>query len=71
MLPQAADQLANAEAVARAGAGLALGPDDVSADSVREAAERLLADPGYAARAGDDPRGDRGDARRGPVVGEL
>lgn len=49
VLPQAADQPANAAAVQRAGAGLALSP--VTADAVREAAQRLLADPGYAARA--------------------
>ena len=51
VLPQAADQFGNAQAVVRAGAGLALTPDDVSADRVREAAQHLLADPGYAARA--------------------
>jgi UDP:flavonoid glycosyltransferase YjiC (YdhE family) len=51
VLPQAADQFANAKAVVRAGAGLALTPDAVSADRVREAAQHLLADPGYAARA--------------------
>ena len=51
VLPQAADQFANAKAVVRAGAGLALGPDAASADHVREAAQHLLADPGYAARA--------------------
>ena len=49
VLPQAADQPANAAAVQRAGAGLALAT--VTADAVRRAARRLLADPGYAARA--------------------
>jgi UDP:flavonoid glycosyltransferase YjiC (YdhE family) len=49
VLPQAADQPANAAAVERAGAGLAL--STVTADAVREAARRLLADPGYTARA--------------------
>jgi len=49
VLPQAADQPANAAAVARAGAGLAL--PTVTAEGVRAAAERLLADPVYAVRA--------------------
>jgi UDP:flavonoid glycosyltransferase YjiC (YdhE family) len=53
VLPQAADQPANAAAVERAGAGLALGPDTMTAERVRAAAERLLAEPGFAARAGE------------------
>jgi len=53
VLPQAADQPANALAVERAGAGLALGPDAVTAERVRDAAERLLAEPGFAARAAE------------------
>jgi UDP:flavonoid glycosyltransferase YjiC (YdhE family) len=49
VLPQAADQPANAAAVQRAGAGLAL--TAVTADGVRDAARRLLAEPGFAVRA--------------------
>jgi UDP:flavonoid glycosyltransferase YjiC (YdhE family) len=53
VLPQAADQPANAVAVERAGAGLALAPDVMTAERVRNAAERLLAEPGFAARAAE------------------
>ncbi len=49
VLPQGADQPANAAAVQRAGAGLAL--DVVTAEGVRAAAKALLVDPGHAARA--------------------
>jgi UDP:flavonoid glycosyltransferase YjiC (YdhE family) len=49
VLPQGADQPANAAAVQRAGAGLAL--ETVTAERVGAAAQQLLADPGYAARA--------------------
>ena len=49
VLPQAADQPANAQAVQRAGAGLAL--ETVTAERVRAAAQELLADPGFAANA--------------------
>jgi len=41
-LPQAADQFLNAAAVARAGAGLAIRPDEVDAASVGDATRRLL-----------------------------
>ena len=51
VLPQAADQFANAEAVERAGVGLALGPDAVTAERVADAARRLLDDPAFAVRA--------------------
>ena len=51
MLPQGADQFANAEAVERAGAGIALEPGAVTVEGVRAAAARLLAEPGFAARA--------------------
>jgi UDP:flavonoid glycosyltransferase YjiC (YdhE family) len=51
VLPQGADQFANADGVERAGAGSALQPGSVTADAVREAAERLLSDPGFAERA--------------------
>jgi UDP:flavonoid glycosyltransferase YjiC (YdhE family) len=46
-LPHAADQFRNAEGGVRAGAALALGPDDVTAASIRTAAERLLAEPAF------------------------
>jgi UDP:flavonoid glycosyltransferase YjiC (YdhE family) len=49
VLPQAADQPANAQAVERAGAGLAL--ETVTAERVRAAAQELLADAGFAANA--------------------
>jgi UDP:flavonoid glycosyltransferase YjiC (YdhE family) len=39
--------------VERAGVGLALWPDTMTAERVRAAAERLLAEPGFAARAGE------------------
>ncbi|PWR08685.1 glycosyl transferase [Micromonospora acroterricola] len=42
MLPQGADQFANAEAVSSAGAALRLLPDQVDADAVAEHARRLL-----------------------------
>ena len=51
-LPQAADQFRNAEGGVRAGAALALGPPEVSADAVLAAGERLLADPELRAAAG-------------------
>ncbi|QIG43001.1 glycosyltransferase family 1 protein [Nocardioides anomalus] len=43
-VPQGADQFRNAEGGVRAGAALVLGPGAVSADAVRVAVERLLAD---------------------------
>jgi UDP:flavonoid glycosyltransferase YjiC (YdhE family) len=42
-LPQGADQLANADAVAAAGAGLQLARDEVSADAIEDRARVLLA----------------------------
>jgi UDP:flavonoid glycosyltransferase YjiC (YdhE family) len=51
VLPQAADQPANAEAVRRAGAGLVLHDGQVSADSVRGAAVQLLDRPRHRAAA--------------------
>lgn len=50
-VPQAADQFFNAAAGTRAGAGLALQPDEVDATAVREAVQRLLSDPAFAAAA--------------------
>lgn len=51
VLPQGADQFMNAEACRRAGAGLVLMPGEVTAQSVRGAAERLLADPSFTGQA--------------------
>lgn len=51
VLPQGADQFTNAEVVQRAGVGLALGLDAATAERVRDAALRLLADPGFTAQA--------------------
>jgi UDP:flavonoid glycosyltransferase YjiC (YdhE family) len=41
-LPQAADQFRNAESCSRSGAGLALGPGEVTVEAVRDAVGRLL-----------------------------
>ncbi|WP_410671599.1 glycosyltransferase [Amycolatopsis sp. cmx-4-68] len=46
VLPQGADQFANAEALCATGAALRLLPDDVSAEAVAEGARKLLAGPG-------------------------
>lgn len=50
-LPQAADQFLNAAAVARAGAGLAIAPEQVDAASVADASRRLLGDERFAVGA--------------------
>ena len=50
-LPQAADQFLNAAAVARAGAGLAIAPEQVNAAGVRDAIRRLLDDSVFRAQA--------------------
>ena len=49
--PQAADQFYNAAACARSGAGLVLGPGQVSVESTRAAVEQLLADPCFRSAA--------------------
>ncbi|MFK3983376.1 glycosyltransferase [Micromonospora sp. NPDC050397] len=46
LLPQGADQFANAEAVRAAGAGLRLLPDELSADAVADHVRTLLPRPG-------------------------
>jgi UDP:flavonoid glycosyltransferase YjiC (YdhE family) len=51
LLPQAADQFLNAAAAARAGAGIAIPPDAVTAASVRRELERLLGDPAFRSAA--------------------
>jgi UDP:flavonoid glycosyltransferase YjiC (YdhE family) len=50
-LPQAADQFLNAAAVARAGAGLAIPPEEVDAASVGDATRRLLDDDSFGVQA--------------------
>jgi UDP:flavonoid glycosyltransferase YjiC (YdhE family) len=42
VLPQAADQFRNAEGLVRAGAGLALHPDDATAEAIADAARAVL-----------------------------
>jgi UDP:flavonoid glycosyltransferase YjiC (YdhE family) len=46
-VPHAADQFENAAAASAAGAARVVLPDDLSQDTVREAAEALLEDPSY------------------------
>jgi calicheamicin 3'-O-methyl-rhamnosyltransferase len=46
-LPQAADQFLNAAAVARAGAGLVIPPEEVDAAGVGDAIRRLLDDSSF------------------------
>ena len=50
-VPQAADQFFNAAAGVQSGAGLALQPDDVTVQTVREATRRLLSDPAFGSAA--------------------
>jgi UDP:flavonoid glycosyltransferase YjiC (YdhE family) len=51
-LPRGADQFANAEQVPRTGAGITLLPGQVSVESIRDAARRVLDEASYAAAAG-------------------
>lgn len=46
-LPQGADQFLNAAAIASAGAGISLVPDDVSAEAVQDAVGRLLSEDSF------------------------
>jgi MGT family glycosyltransferase len=46
-VPHAADQFENATAVAAAGAGRTVMPDDLTEDAIREAAVALLEEPSY------------------------
>ena len=55
-LPRGADQFANAEQVARTGAGIALLPDQVSVESIRDATRRVLDEGSYAAVAHSSDR---------------
>jgi UDP:flavonoid glycosyltransferase YjiC (YdhE family) len=50
-LPRGADQFANAEQVARTGAGITLLPSEVSVESVRDATNRVVDEASYAAAA--------------------
>jgi UDP:flavonoid glycosyltransferase YjiC (YdhE family) len=47
VLPQGADQYANAEAVVAAGAGRSLGRDQTTIAAIRDSVRALLRDPGY------------------------
>ncbi|MFE0171791.1 macrolide family glycosyltransferase [Streptomyces sp. NPDC059002] len=51
-VPQMAEQRANADRVVELGAGVLLHRDEVSAKSLRAAADAVLGDPGFAQRAG-------------------
>jgi UDP:flavonoid glycosyltransferase YjiC (YdhE family) len=51
VLPQGADQFANADAAVRAGTARTLGPADMTTEAITRSATRLLADPTYAAAA--------------------
>jgi UDP:flavonoid glycosyltransferase YjiC (YdhE family) len=46
-VPQGADQFINTELLARAGAGIGLKPDEVTSDSIKSAATRLLNEPSF------------------------
>jgi UDP:flavonoid glycosyltransferase YjiC (YdhE family) len=50
-LPRGADQFANAEQVARLGAGITLLPDQVSVESIRNATRRVLDETSYSIAA--------------------
>ena len=52
-VPQGADQFVNAAACVRAGAGLAIEPEDVNTDALRAAADRLFNEPSFRTRAED------------------
>ena len=52
-LPQGADQHLNADAIAVVGAGLALLAEDATVEAVRDALDRLLREPSFAAAARD------------------
>ena len=50
-LPQGADQFLNAAAIASSGAGLSLGPSEMTAEAVRQCLARLLSDARFAIAA--------------------
>jgi MGT family glycosyltransferase len=50
-LPQGADQFLNAAAIASSGAGMSLGPSEVSVESVHDRLGRVLGEPGFAVAA--------------------
>jgi MGT family glycosyltransferase len=50
-LPRGADQFGNAEQISRIGAGITLLPDQVSAETIRDATRSVLDDNSYAAAA--------------------
>ena len=67
LLPQGADQFANADACRDAGVALTLQPDEVTAEEVGLAVRRLLVSPSFWANASSPASGDRQHAvtRRG------
>jgi len=52
VVPQGADNFVNGELLSKAGAGVALYPDEVTPDRIREAVRTVLGEPSYAAAAG-------------------
>lgn len=47
VLPQGADNFVNGELLARCGAGLTIGPENLTPEAVRDAVHSLLTDPSY------------------------
>jgi UDP:flavonoid glycosyltransferase YjiC (YdhE family) len=70
ILPQGADQFANAHAVSAAGAGLSLGPDELSADAIAEHTSRLLPNHGHAGHR-DAARAIAGEIARMPSPAQV
>jgi UDP:flavonoid glycosyltransferase YjiC (YdhE family) len=70
ILPQGADQFANADAISSAGAGLRLLPDEVSANAVAEHARKLLPQQGQAGY-GDAARAIAEEIARMPSPDEV
>lgn len=66
-LPRGADQPPHAQLVERAGAGVAVPPPQFGVDAIRDAAERVLADPSYAVAA----RGVRAEIEAMPSPAEV
>ena len=52
VLPQGADNYVNADAIANAGLGVALRPDAVSAEAIRDAVDRVLRNSSFGTAAG-------------------
>ena len=67
ILPQGADQFANADAVTASGAGVRLLPDEVDADAVADLVQTLIRDRGHA----DAARAIAGEIARMPAPAEV